>query len=84
VLVTGGYAALGYNSVTLFNWLTLENCSLPALPYFVSGHSMTSSLGVPMFCAGGEPCCGTIRNTCYKFNPTTKGWTKVYEKNFNF
>jgi hypothetical protein len=78
MLTFGGYAdGTGNNLVTMFNWMTLEMCSLPTLPYIVSGLSTTTGFGLPMFCGGGIPGAGRNRDTCYKFNPITKGWTQV-------
>ena len=78
-MITGGFSPTKTsNAVTLYNWMTTEQCSLPNLPYNVSAHSMTSSFGVPIFCGGGIPPPSYAgRDTCFKFNMTTKGWDPV-------
>jgi hypothetical protein len=77
-MVLGGYAdGAGNNLVTMFNSITLEMCSLPTLPYLVSGLSATSGFGLPMFCGGSIPDSDLSRKTCYNFNMSTKGWTQV-------
>ena len=78
IMILGGYADYtGNNLVTLFNWITLEKCSLPTFPYIVSGVAITSGFGLPIVCGGSIPGAGRNRDTCYKFNPITKGWTQV-------
>jgi hypothetical protein len=77
-MILGGYADSGTNRLsTLFNWSTLKICSLPTLPYKVSGLVATAGFGLPMFCGGNDPESGFSRKTCFKFNLTTKGWTQV-------
>lgn len=66
------------NSSILFNWMTLEMCEMPILPYAVSGVIATIGFGVPIFCGGFDYAANSDRKTCYKFNPLTKGWTQVF------
>ena len=78
IMLLGGYVnGTGNNFVNLFNWLTLETCSLPDLPYIVSGIATTTGFGPPLFCGGTIPGTPMNRKTCYKFNTSTKGWTLV-------
>ena len=83
ILMSGGYAnGIGYNTSTLFNWLTHEQCRFPDLPYVVSGQSLTAAFGVPVFCGGSIPGYGMERTACYKFNATTRGWDQVWFDSF--
>jgi len=74
----GGLGSTAYNSSILFNWMTLEMCEMPTLPYGVSGVIATIGFGDPIFCGGYNFVASSDRKTCYKFNPTTKGWTQVF------
>ena len=78
-MVFGGYNGTASNNlVTLFNWITLETCSLPNLPYDVGGPAVTTGFGLPMFCGGRlTPGSSPARKTCYKFNPGNKRWIQV-------
>ena len=40
-MITGGYSNKdGMDQVILFNWSTFEQCSMPPLPYNVSGKGL--------------------------------------------
>ena len=86
IIVFGGCGAQTCNNLTtFFNWMTLEMCSLPALPYMVSGHAATTGFGFPFFCGGRNTVLTSqYMVTCYKFNPITKGWTQVLNLSFLF
>ena len=77
-MITGGYGPRGaLNMVQLFNWKTQESCQLPALPYYVSGHSLITELGAITMCGGSDPGGSGVRATCYKLNSTNNSWTQV-------
>ncbi len=57
--------------------MTLEMCSLPTLPYKVSGPITTTGFGVPIFCGGYDSVALSVIQTCCQFDATIKKWIKV-------
>ena len=53
-MITGGYSSgSGLDQVSLFNWMTREQCALPALPYKVSGNTLID-LWIDIYIFGPE------------------------------
>ncbi len=73
-LLVGGLNSL--QSVELYNWETQKHCTLAPLPVFSERSVGLVVDGVTLVCGVDKDFLGTYQS-CYKFNPTTKGWTPV-------
>ena len=74
-MIIGGWNGGMQPNAQLFNWVSLEGCKMPDLPYYVASPAFTFDFGVPVMCGGSD--YGIERKTCYKMNTTSNQWIQV-------